>query len=666
MNLIISPIVLLALSIGIANAQTVTVKPDFNREEIRTILNKREILEAAKRFERFEFQRSKIVKRLGFKDGPMCVAPLAISTDSIDHHRSLFVHDLETLTAKDFSLQRTLSQIASQVTSKVPGTTAVSIFRQFWDTQNNTATAVDATNIHCDDNDTKVNGFPLNNCPRPEGGEAQGSNAAIEARMSEYKPTGLINRLDLAHDGWRNCGEHRIIYAKEGGGKNLIIFEAVLPNPKPGCRSGCRDVVEFWVNLSQEADSVERAKKLEEFFYAGLPGFQPVVHVDHYNASGASSIYGGSGSGQIRTNQFLSGGPWTLKEFKTMVSCTGGSCEFDIVPISVKVNPYGELWNRDIATGATSPASPITNIEALATNFQSDVIAQVTLDKLGNPDRNMFTYSVDLNKNAAESQSQNPVIDHYPDQFTLATDATFRTNLDAAASSLGLTGSQIVNRATAHSCAGCHLPSAFGLLAPNSIGPGKSWPDGLGFIHVQSHDEPLSPTQLPESHTSTQGFKLSPALQNLFLDSREVGLITVANEDVCDCVHTRSAFPFTAKRQFNFNRIMNASKIKLGDALLKENEKFSKRKKITKKDIAEHFSKQRQLITQEESVREKAMRKAKIPLPKPPSDIVTVNLNLSGKQFSPKKLKQLKIKTVTKLIEKEPMRKTISGSFRAH
>src|SRR5689334_18267718 len=49
----------------------------------------------------------------------------------IDPHRSLFVHDRATLDAKDFTLTRTLTQLAAQISTLVPGTTATGIFRQF-------------------------------------------------------------------------------------------------------------------------------------------------------------------------------------------------------------------------------------------------------------------------------------------------------------------------------------------------------------------------------------------------------------------------------------------------------------------------------------------------------------------------------------------------------
>jgi hypothetical protein len=316
------------------------------------VVSARNVLDANSR------TRSELISRLGFSDGLMCTAPQAVAASNIDFHRTLFVHDSATLNAGNFGLRRTLQQLANNAAERGVNTWPEAIFRQFWDVQNDTAHQVLADNVHCDDNEGKINGFPLNSCPRSEGSEAAGTRAEIASRIDNaYKPLALVNRIDLATKGWGNCGEYRIIYGRHvnNRGSNLIIFEAVLPNPKPGCRSGCREVIDFWMDLSRDSSPASRARKLEKFFFFGLNGFRPVVHTDHYT-SGTSSLYG-SGSGQIRTNQFFispilgGGGPWTLKEFKTFLSCSGGICDYDILPVSVKVNPYGPLWNGDVALG---------------------------------------------------------------------------------------------------------------------------------------------------------------------------------------------------------------------------------------------------------------------------------------------------------------------------
>ncbi len=606
---------------------------------------------------------NKNIRRLPVIPHLWCTIPNPIAETDIDPHRSLFVHDVETLSARNFTLRRTLSQISNQVSAQVPGTTPSSIFRQLWDTQNNTASGVDPSNIHCDDNDSKINGFPLNRCRRPEGKEAFGTDAMLNSRMALYKPTALVNRLDLASKGWRNCGEHRIIYAKRRLGieQNLIIFEAVLPNPKPGCQSGCRDVVEFWVNLSKESNPVARAARLERFFYKGLPGFKPVVHVNHYNASGASSIYGGSGSGQIRTNQFLQTTgitPWTLKEFKTMVSCSSGNCDFDLVPISVKGNPYGILWNKNIATGASSPSTPITDIAALAKDFQKDVLAQVTNNKLANTDLNKFSYAVDLNKNAAESQSLAPTVDHYPSQFLGASNITFHLQLHSAALPFGLTGRQIVNRATALSCAGCHQPSQFGLQVPNSIGPGMSWPETRwpgtgGFVHVETQAQTLPANQLPTTAVIPQGFRLSPALINEFLPTRQKNLVTLANAKICPC---KFQFP-----KLDFPKILELDPFKFRQLLeIRLPKSPIQLKKTFGNQIVQVLKKKAFTLNNDVVIQ------AKDPVLNKQADVLTIQLGVERGDLTNAQFRQFKRTTAQNLVLREPPRETVTGSLRTH
>ncbi|MEO8631095.1 MAG: hypothetical protein ABI612_23800, partial [Betaproteobacteria bacterium] len=392
--------------------------------------------------EKDELRRIGIVNRLPFFPIPRpfpCPVPPPTTDADIDPHRSLFVHDRATLDGADFTLGRTLGQIASQVVPVVPGTTPVSIFKQLWDTQN--AAPGTTSGAHCTDNAGTVNGFPIQ-CPRAEGQQSAGTPTQVQIALDSYKVLALVNRLDLAHEGWRNCGEYRIIYGKPEPGfqRNLIIFEAVLPNPRPGCREGCVRVAQFWKSLSAIADPSARAAKLEQFFYSGLPGFRPVVHVDHYSSKGVTGAYGASGSGQIRTNQFL-GFPWVLKEFKTVIDCGTTPCNFSITPIMVKVNPFGELWNEDVANAA-GPR------QLLAQNFQASVIANVST--LADAALMKIGYSVALDHDAGESVSLPPaLIDQYLQQFNAATGATntFRTAIAAGAGAHGLTADQIVNRA---------------------------------------------------------------------------------------------------------------------------------------------------------------------------------------------------------------------------
>lgn len=653
----------------------------FNPVAAKKVFQRSDVKNSLADIRKLDLSRLRIARQLGFEDGAMCVSPVPIAAADIDMHRSLFVHDDATLSAGNFSLRRTLQKLADDVIASAPGTTPETIFKQFWDTQNDTANQETVGNPHCSDNNGKINGIPLNRCPRPEGIEASGTPADIVSRIdNDYRPIALVNRIDLADQGWKNCGEHRIVYGKNAGIKNLIIFEAVLPNPKPGCRSGCRDVIEFWVDLSSDSAPASRAAKLENFFYNGLPGFRPVVHTSHY-ASGVSSVYGASGSGQIRTNQFLfrPGMPptvWTLKEFKTLLSCAGGVCDYDFFPVSVKGNPYGVLWNRDIATGAATPAMPLENtyatpipgIAALATNFQGDVIAQVTATLLANPDINSITYQVDPDKNSAESQSQNPTFDHYPNQFAGAADATFRTNLDTVAAGFGLTGAQVVNRAMAVSCAGCHLPSGFGLTNPNAIGPGMSWPGALSFVHV---DTPLTslagqpgfdPTQFGGN---TQGFNISQALLTTFLPARRNVLTNLANQDVCDCVRKAiSPLPLSPTLIKKHRDIIAASNQQIKNRLATVTKEFTTRPITKPSDLQRLLVQQKAVIAKAETARNDELKKAGFKFEDvslKPTPVILSNQKLSEAQ-----LKKIKTEKMNELVTAEPPRKSVTGSFRPH
>lgn len=639
----------------------------FDPARAKALLARPDFTAATARIEQRAQVRRLGVRALGFEDGAMCVAPTAISEADIDPHRSLMVHDAATLGAGDFSLRRTLQKLSTDVAADAPATTPLSIFRQLWDTQA-AAPGVDASNPHCSDTDGKIGAYPFNRCPRAEAAEAVGTDAVVDARIDTYQPIALVNRLDLADAGWRNCGEHRIIYGKPAGGirKNFIIFEAVLPNPKPGCRSGCRDVVEFWTALSDDPSPASRAAKLQTFFFDGLPGFRPVVHTSHY-ASGVSSVYGGSGSGQIRTNQFIVGDFWTLKEFKTLLSCAGGACDYDLMPISVKVNPYGVLWNRDVAGGgapaappANAFATPIAGLAALAADFQGEVLAQVTPARLGNPDLNTFSYEVQPDKNAAESQSSGAAIDHYRTQANAAADAAFRNDLAAAGAGLmpPLTSDQLVNRALAHSCAGCHQPSGFGLTAANAIGPAMSWPPALAFVHVDVATRAFGPADGFDPAVfdgNSSGFNLSPALLDAFLPARATTLASQANAEVCDCVRKPGRLP---RPQANrFAELLERSNLRLARELAVA-EKDSRREPENRVRAAR--------LVQREAERRREQEFGALGVAFETPSLKPQAVELSRNRLDGAALWKAKRAAIDKIVAAEPPRESITGSFRSH
>ena len=125
-----------------------------------------------------------------------------------------------------------------------PGLTPDLLWAQWWDTQNPVPGL--GLGANCDDQldaqgDPALNGFPIQ-CPRNEGGEVNVDPFTPDT-PSFYEPLALVNRFDLAPTDGANCGEARVVFARHSGAsndreRNLVIFEAVLPNPNPGCLLG--------------------------------------------------------------------------------------------------------------------------------------------------------------------------------------------------------------------------------------------------------------------------------------------------------------------------------------------------------------------------------------------------------------------------------------------
>ena len=425
---------------------------------------------------------------------------LVSPSQTINARRSLAVTELGILS--QFPLPAVMDQLAAQ--NGNPALTGAQLFRQLWETQNPAASGGTADlqpSAHCADNGTTLNGFP-NVCRTSEGAQA-GSPISIVS----YSPIGLYNRFDLAPNTGANCGEYRLVYGKTmGSGRAFIIFEAILPNPRPELGlEGCRQVQAFWRDLSNTSDVNARATALRGFYFNGLPGYQPVIHMDNFGFNSA-------GAGQVRVNMFI-GSPWELKEFKLLRQCPLGVCVLKAVPVTVKANPYGDLFN---------PAST----EPLAADFRTHFLTQV--QPLAFNDVNRFNYEVPDQFNAAHSDSMSGgVEDDYLANF--AGPSTFRddiqTQLDNLSSSV--TPDEIVARAQSLSCGGCHQRSFAAAL-----GGGLQGPISAGFVHS---------TEFQESGPDGTRFSISISLPNTVLPFRKSVV-----EEYLSAVH-----PVTTITRFN-------------------------------------------------------------------------------------------------------------------
>ncbi|MED5261074.1 MAG: hypothetical protein VX574_01565 [Myxococcota bacterium] len=467
----------------------------------------------------------------------------------VDPSRSLFVTERAVLEHPDmFTLEDLLNEIAED--SGDPTLDALTIWKQWWDTQNEDIPGESLElGAHCDDqvdpqdpSVRTINGFPID-CPRNEGREV-GLNP-FGGDAAHYALIALVNRFDLAPEKGENCGEYRAIFARVGGSgggsggggidpgglggpvpidavlkgdpigtrsqgaqdaegserggvifagdRNLVIFEAVLPNPSRRCGlNGCRAIAEHWEKLSTQAfdDPGDRARALKTFFIDGLEEkrVEPVVKLAHYS----------KGTGQIRTNQFMSSDfsdetvlpqEWQLREFKLAQLCTAGPnprCKLRVVPVSVKVNPFVGLFGTEHASSAA---------------FKDDFVDQVV--NLRKRNLNTFGLQVKNLYNAGQSTSEDDR-EFYTDMLVREPDAQFERDIEAAAFPANLSAAQILNRAHVNSCAGCHEP------IDTDLGDGLVWPGSLRFTHVSESSES------PPGH-----FEISEALRDVFLPHRE-------------------------------------------------------------------------------------------------------------------------------------------------
>jgi len=459
----------------------------------------------------------------------------------LNRYLSIFVSDVNTM--KQIKFSEVMDQLVKQ--SGDPFLTKNILFHQWWDSAGQRPGL--GLGPHCDDespaapasgiaNDTALS--TLNSlayrCPRLEVAEATGTPFADEsdANVNAYSAIAFSNRLDLigapqpvpnsSQTRSPDCGEYRIVFARNSGkldplNRNLIIFEARVPNPDPddGLK-GCRPILDFWHGLSDTSISaVDRGKKLHDFYLNGLPGQRvgPIVDIAHYTF----------GSGQIRTNQFmLNSDPtlnpapvdWTLREFKAL-SANG---TLAIVPDSVKTNPGNDLFktgavdvrvaslNQDFRAqmknilGGAGPANGVDDVNSIGFVTTGEGVNSFESDE---KDHNIG----DIVAAFAAAGAENPTLS-----------ASIQQTLTLAGSNL--TPLNVVNRLRTQTCAGCHQYSN----NDHGLGGKAFWPD-------KSNGDPPAHPKMPFTQESERDFRpaavgtgqryaISSAVE-CFLDFRE-------------------------------------------------------------------------------------------------------------------------------------------------
>jgi hypothetical protein len=325
---------------------------------------------------------------------------------------------------------------------------------------------------HCDDQQTggqpSLNGFPLA-CPRLEG--------QLFDNLDNWFPIAFVNRLDLAPADGSNCGQQRIIFANNDGGRMFIILEAEVPNPEPECGvSACLPVAEFWESLAEVNDAFERGQRLADaFLFSGVGPIPPFMDARHLGPDG----------GQIRTNNF-NDFQWTLREFQMQPAP-----QVLPLPVSVGESPNGELW--DDLSGQARGAQCRQSFLASIPNLLSD---------------NLATLGFPVDEQCEDAESPNDGFrQDYASHMSFGS-GDFQAEIEDAVAGTGLSAFDIANRARfAGSCMGCHIESSGAFLGRVSA------PFSSDFVQVSE--------QFFESCDGNEScFGISEALRTIFLPHR--------------------------------------------------------------------------------------------------------------------------------------------------
>ena len=210
-----------------------------------------------------------------------------------------------------------------------------------------------------------------------------------------------------------------------------------------------------------EPSVATRAILLSDFYFNGLPGFDPIVQPENYGM-----VPVGTPTGQVRTNQFM-GGPWNLREFKIEEACDPltGDCLAVFRQTSVKGNPSPTLWDGSSAT------------------YNADFVAQMALLMPIEEDINRLGKETPEQYNTGESISQFSSSNNFASysasgalQTAIATALPGTSFLDVA---------DVSERAQTQTCGGCHQTSSNANLGNQFGGLDLFWPaQAPSFVHI--------------------------------------------------------------------------------------------------------------------------------------------------------------------------------------
>lgn len=420
---------------------------------------------------------------------PIAVAACNPKLSVANHGSALIVSDPKAL--QGFTLERVLTQLLAR--GGDPVTTPEQLLQQLFDTENTMQDGAFSGVAHCDDpNNRAFKNGPAVDCPRAEGALAKSAGLFTPGSPDYFAPVAVVNRFDLMPSSLQSCGEYRIVFAKwsgrtDPGNRVFLIFEGALQSPT-GNIDSCRPVAEMWAGLDQVKDPAILAQRLEQFYFKGLPGFNPVVSPESYGLFGNDDDpYTGATTGQVRLSQHMQV-PFEMREFRVANDSTTSQARISFLPSTVKNAPLPELFDSTTNT-------------PLAAEFRGEFVLQ-QVPNLGAKNVAGIRMAMPGGYFAGESAIGGAAQSGYWSHVTSGGDATkLLTGIEQQIALMNvqaacpkddpLTARSILDRAATQTCAGCHAPTHF-LGADRKIGCGLVWPNSLGEVHIDEHGT-LSP-----------------------------------------------------------------------------------------------------------------------------------------------------------------------------
>ena len=395
------------------------------------------------------------------------------------NEQSIVINNIALL-AEPFAFSKTMSQVVA--TAGGAETTADQMLQSMIDS------FAENSFIH------PVSGKTITVTPRPLESVMTPADLLNPDSPDGMIPVGLFNRFDLAPADGSNCGEYRIVYAKNSSGiddRMTMIFEARVPNPNPNQGiAGCSPITDFWAARSGDSSLADTVTELEKLYYQGITGLEPIVKAENY----------GLPMGQLRVNLFKTPDfntvRWSLREFLVNFDENGRAI---FKPEPVDDSPTAALFRE---AGNLPGEFDETDL-----NEFRDAFLEQPLCNLVNPDR--------LNSSASATDIINGISAGFPHKYNdfesisqgdednpaFNTDAQLleavETHLAALSDLTGVSETQLMNRAGTMTCGGCHQFSA-----GEDLGNGATWPASLNFVHID------------------EAGNLSPLLSDVFIPNR--------------------------------------------------------------------------------------------------------------------------------------------------